>query len=105
MKNIEKDSIYFQGGDDDLHSDAEPVVFGDECDLHCFPPEYTREVILEFLKQAGDAGQRRVRLVHGKGGSQKKMQARKILSEHPAVESFSDDGCNWGATIIFLKGL
>ena len=76
--------------------------FGTEVDLHHFHPKDTRVVVEEFLRQARDAGYERVRIVHGKGRSQKKLQVHAILEAHEEVISFRDDGPNWGATLVFL---
>jgi DNA-nicking Smr family endonuclease len=78
------------------------IDFGYECDLHFFEPRETAAVIMEFLRQAAEKGLATVRLVHGKGKSAKKRLAYEILSSHPDVLSFRNDGANWGATIITL---
>lgn len=90
-------------GEGQSFSPYREIDFGDECDLHFFAPSETKAVVLEFIRQAKEAGRSRIRLVHGKGKSEKKRQAREILSTHPDVFSFSDDGPNWGATIILLR--
>jgi DNA-nicking Smr family endonuclease len=86
-----------------MDNESAEIIFNGECDLHHFPPQFTEELILEFIEQSKQQGLTTIRLVHGKGRSQKKMQARAILGAHPDVESFSDDRSNWGATIIILK--
>ena len=78
------------------------IDFGYECDLHFFEPRETEAVIMEFLRQASKKGLGTVRLVHGKGKSAKKRRAYEILSGHPDVVSFRNDGANWGATLITL---
>ena len=85
------------------YSPYREIDFGDECDLHFFAPSETKAVVCEFIRQAKEAGRPRIRLIHGKGISEKKRQAREILSTHPDVSFFSDDGPNWGATIILLR--
>jgi len=85
------------------NENIEPFIFGDEVDLHHFSPKDTKIVVLEFIKDALSNNRSVIKIVHGKGISQKKMQVQKILSSHTNVESFSDDGANWGATIVHLK--
>jgi DNA-nicking Smr family endonuclease len=79
------------------------IDFGYECDLHFFGPEETAAVIKEFIKQAVDRGLQEIRLVHGKGTSVKKREAYALLSQHPDVRFYGNDGSNWGATIILIK--
>jgi DNA-nicking Smr family endonuclease len=79
------------------------IEFGKELDLHHFHPRDTGPVLLEFLRQAAERGYRRLRVVHGKGMSQKKMLVHEILGKHPRVQGFSDDGANWGATIVYIR--
>ena len=92
-------------GDSDMKEGAGPyadIDFGYECDLHFFEPRETDAVIAEFLRQAVEKGLTTVRLVHGKGKSAKKRRAYEILSSHPCVLAFGNDGANWGATLITL---
>lgn len=79
------------------------IDFGYECDLHFFEPRETAGVINEFIRQAKANGRGTIRLVHGKGLSRKKRQAHDMLARHPDVVSFSNDGANWGATIITIR--
>lgn len=101
----EKNEFNHENEDFNIEDDdqAEEVIFGSECDLHQFPAKYTDLVVREFLRQAEESGLKNLRLIHGKGRSQKKIHVYKILSSHPAVESFGDQGSNWGATLIRLK--
>jgi DNA-nicking Smr family endonuclease len=55
-----------------------------------------------FLQNAHTRGLSRVRIIHGKGRSAKKREVRAILENNPLVESFTDDGYNWGSTVVFL---
>lgn len=84
--------------------DYSDIDFGYECDLHFFEPRETAAVVREFIRQAADRGLATVRLVHGKGKSAKKREAYELLAHHPDVLSFRNDGANWGATIITVKG-
>ncbi len=87
----------------DEHAEGEEIEFGSEVDLHHFHPRDTGIVVHEFLKQGKEKGLSRLRIVHGKGRSQKKSEVHRLLSQAPDVESFSDDGSNWGATIVYLR--
>ncbi len=84
-------------------TEREEIEFGSEVDLHHFHPRDTGIVVHEFLKQGKEKGLSRLRIVHGKGRSQKKSQVHRLLADAPDVESFSDDGSNWGATIVTLR--
>ncbi len=82
---------------------SEQIDFGDECDLHHFSPADRDMVVREFIDQASGKGLKRIKVVHGKGKSFAKHRLLTLLRTHPMVESFGDDGTNWGATVIFLK--
>ncbi len=84
-------------------SDYHLIDFGYECDLHFFAPSETRAVVNAFIKQAVERGLAEIRLVHGKGISAKKREIYGILSNHPDVLIFGNDGPNWGATLIKIK--
>ena len=79
------------------------IDFGSEVDLHHFHPRDTEIVVTEFLRQAVEKGYEKVRIVHGKGRSQKKKHVYKILENHPLVAGFGDEGANWGATLVSLE--
>ncbi len=83
--------------------DHSRIDFGYECDLHFFDPSETKDVVNEFIRQAVDKRLTAIRLVHGKGKSAKKREVYDILSAHPSVADFGNDGPNWGATLIRLK--
>jgi DNA-nicking Smr family endonuclease len=83
--------------------DCSHIDFGYECDLHFFEPFETEEVVNEFIRQAKTNRLSTIRLVHGKGRSVKKRHVYDILSKHPDVLYYRNDGSNWGATIIGLK--
>ena len=88
---------------DSEKSEYSRIDFGYECDLHFFDPSETSPVVNEFIRQAVEKGISQIRLVHGKGKSAKKREAYEILSKHPDVLSFGNDGPNWGATLIQVK--
>jgi DNA-nicking Smr family endonuclease len=79
------------------------VELGDELDLHCFAPADTKYLVTYFIEQSCKKAFHEIRIIHGKGKSVKKREVHFILSNHPAVESFSDDRFNWGATVVVLK--
>jgi DNA-nicking Smr family endonuclease len=86
-----------------MEHDYSDIDFGYECDLHFFEPRETDEVVREFIRQAAEKGLKKIRLVHGKGISAKKRRVYELLQNHPDVAGFTNDGPNWGATIITLK--
>jgi DNA-nicking Smr family endonuclease len=79
------------------------IDFGNECDLHFFYPSETASVVNEFIRQAVSKGLSQIRLIHGKGRSVKRREVYEILSKHPDVLYFGNDGPNWGATRIRVK--
>jgi DNA-nicking Smr family endonuclease len=83
--------------------DTESLDFGDECDLHSFHPRDRDAVVREFIEQASGKGLKRIRVIHGKGRSFAKLRLYELLQANPMVESWGDDGPNWGATVIRLK--
>lgn len=83
--------------------ESKGIEFGEEVDLHHFHPKDTGLVIEEFFRQAVEKGLRRLRIVHGKGKSKKKLTVHKLLNEDERVESYRNDGSNWGATVVFLR--
>ncbi len=89
--------------EDDLEENVTTIEFGDEIDLHHFHFKDTGLAVQEFIRQGSESGLSRVRIVHGKGMSRKKEWVHAILEKDPRVDSFRDDGPNWGATIVFLK--
>ncbi len=87
----------------DEKSEELKIDFGSEVDLHHFHPRDTGKIIDEFFSQAEEKGISRLRIIHGKGRSQKKIKVYSILEKHPKVVSFRDDGSNWGATIVIMN--
>ncbi len=78
-------------------------IFGSELDLHFFGPRETNDLLMRFLAAAKGKGLQRVRIINGKGKTKKKFNVYKILETHPDVQSFGNDGANWGATVVLLK--
>ncbi|RKX25039.1 MAG: DNA mismatch repair protein MutS [Candidatus Zixiibacteriota bacterium] len=75
-------------------------------DLHQFSPKETREVVLEYIQVCLEQGILSLRIVHGKGiGVQRKI-VRSVLTDHPNVKSFHQEGGSgggWGATVVDLE--
>ncbi len=81
---------------------SEEIEFNDELDLHHFSPKDTSLLVNYFLQDAHSRGLTRVKIIHGKGRSAKKREVRAILENNPIVGSFTDDGYNWGSTVVIL---
>ena len=79
------------------------ISFNGELDLHHFSPEDTDHLIRSFIDESFSAGITNIRIINGKGRSAKKRRLYAILEADPKVESFCDDGYNWGATLITLS--
>ncbi len=80
----------------------------DTIDLHSFSPKEIKVVVEEYLYQCHEKRFPIVRIIHGKGIGVQREIVRKILSNSPYVESFSDGGLtggSWGATVAYLKYL
>ena len=87
---------------------VDPVVLPleDHLDLHPFQPKDITSVVEEYVEQCQQAGFTEVRLIHGKGIGVQRNIVRSVLTQHPAVLSFSDaplEAGSWGATIVALK--
>ncbi|MGL4370375.1 MAG: Smr/MutS family protein [Spirochaetota bacterium] len=80
------------------------IDFNGEMDLHHFAPADTEYLIRAFIDQSCKKRLREIRIIHGKGRSAKKRKLQEILDNDPRVESWNDDGENWGATVITLCG-
>jgi DNA-nicking Smr family endonuclease len=74
-----------------------------ELDLHHFHAKDVKNVLSDFIEFAVQNGKKQIRIVHGKGISTIKEIVQKELAQNSKIESFSDDGANWGATIAILK--
>src|SRR6266849_111375 len=88
--------------------DDEPVriPITDVFDLHTVPPRDVKPIVEEYLIEAHRLGFRALRIIHGRGIGVQREIVRKILSETPFVESFSDapaEAGGWGATVVTLQ--
>ena len=74
-------------------------------DLHVFHPREASDVTREYLRECHKQGIREVRIIHGKGRSVMRARIRKLLDEHPLVDSTytPNDRSGWGAVIAVLK--
>lgn len=74
-------------------------------DLHVFHPRDATDVTREYLRACHAKGLRRVRIIHGKGRSVQRARIRRVLNDHPLVESVQapKDKSGWGAVIVILR--
>ena len=74
-------------------------------DLHVFHPRDAADVTREYLRACHQKGLRRVRVIHGKGRSVLRARIRRVLDNHPLVESVQtpQDRSGWGAVIVILR--
>jgi len=94
------------------HEEADPfgdpieLPITDEIDLHGFSPKDTRDVAVEYLREAALRGLREVRIIHGKGQGVQRQIIQSLLAKNPCVASFRDapaDMGGLGATLVVLK--
>ncbi len=74
-------------------------------DLHTFQPADTKEVLMAYIEACLEERIYLLRIIHGKGKGVQRDIVKKILQNHPDVESFrTDTGAgSWGATMANLK--
>ena len=92
--------------DDQKIPEVVEIPLEDFIDLHPFRPRDVSSVVESYLEQAVEAGFREVRLIHGRGIGVQREIVRKLLTKHPAVDSFTDappGRGGWGATIVRLS--
>ena len=85
----------------------------DSIDLHSMAETLARDVLLEFLNEAGRRGWGCIRVVHGKGlrsrGMPKlKLMTNSVLRKHPPVIAFAScrpvDGGTGAVNVLLKKG-
>jgi DNA-nicking Smr family endonuclease len=89
-----------------MDSSADPVrlPIEPEIDLHSFAPRDIPSVVQEYVRAAGEAGIKEVRIVHGRGRGVQRGIVQAALERHPLVERFWDDpSAHLGATIAVLR--
>ncbi len=82
------------------------IPIEDAFDLHPFRPRDVVSVAAEYLDEAGRAGFREVRLIHGKGTGARRAEVRRLLSLRNDVADYFDappGRGGGGATIVLLK--
>lgn len=74
-------------------------------DLHVFNPRDAADVTREYVQACHEKGIYRVRVIHGKGRSVLRARIRKVLENHPLVDSIQNpaDRSGWGAVIALLR--
>lgn len=75
-------------------------------DLHTFKPAEVKDLVLDYLAACRARGILDVRIIHGKGIGNLRRTVHAILSQHPAVISFTLDHPQfgaWGATLVKLR--
>jgi DNA-nicking Smr family endonuclease len=75
-------------------------------DLHTFSPKEVADLLEDYVAECLKLRIYDLRIIHGKGKGILKDQVRKILAQHPMVESFSEaplEAGSWGATMVRLR--
>ena len=78
----------------------------DTFDLHTVSPRDTKDALLEYLSEANRLSFKEIRIIHGRGIGVQREMVRKVLSQTPWVQSFSDapaEAGGWGATVVTLR--
>lgn len=78
-------------------------TFKPEIDLHYTLPSDTKKLVNAFIEEAVKRGIEKVRIIHGKGKSERKYQVYRYLEQNPLVYGYDDDGGSWGATVVELN--
>ncbi|MDA3901779.1 MAG: Smr/MutS family protein [Spirochaetes bacterium] len=74
-----------------------------ELDLHLCDKTDTRNLLTDLIVRAETEGIKKIRIIHGKGTSSKKIEVYKILEKDDRIYGYNDDGANWGVTIAHLQ--
>lgn len=78
----------------------------DVLDLHSFPPSQVKDLVVDYLDAAYDAGWRHLRIIHGRGVGVQRRTVRALLERDPRVVAFGDapaEAGGWGATWVDLE--
>lgn len=86
----------------------EPIVLPIDgvLDLHTFSPKEIANLLEDYVAECLKERIYDLRIIHGKGKGMLRDRVRKILAQHPMVESFSEaplEAGGWGATLIRLR--
>lgn len=80
------------------------VPIEDSIDLHAFAPRDVVSVVDEYLRAAGEAGFREVRLIHGRGKGVQRAEVQRLLRGHEWVDRYRDaPESHLGATLVTLR--
>ena len=72
-------------------------------DLHAFQPRDIKNVVVDYIDAAYEAGLREVRLIHGRGKGVQRGIVQQALDRHPLVREFCDaPESHLGATVAIL---
>ena len=74
-------------------------------DLHQFQPDETKEAVRAYIEECLERDIFQLRIVHGKGIGVQREIVRNLLSMHPNVKWFRQEGGSgggWGATVVDL---
>jgi DNA-nicking Smr family endonuclease len=72
-------------------------------DLHAFQARDIKNVVIDYIDAAYEAGLREVRLIHGRGKGVQRGIVQQALERHPRVSAFYDaPDAHLGATVAIL---
>jgi len=75
-------------------------------DLHTFSPRAVDNLIGDYIEACLESSILDIRIIHGKGTGAMRDRVYKLLSRHPAVESFKQaplEAGGWGAVLVRLR--
>jgi DNA-nicking Smr family endonuclease len=83
-----------------------PLPIDGVLDLHTFPPQVVKGVVLDYLEACQERELLEVRIIHGKGIGNLRRTVRALLERHPEVVGFAEASAAYGgsgATIVRLR--
>jgi len=84
-------------------TDPVELPIEDSIDLHTFQPKEIRDLLEEYLYQAGLRGYKEVRIIHGKGIGVQRSIVHSVLGKHPSVLAFRDAADRGSTTVILSR--